>query len=182
MDDPRYGTVPTSALPIINVAPGVTANVLAGTAFGVTGPFYTTQPVQMIDLELQSGGTVSFDVPETYDTAMLYVYDGQLSSVNNHSNATKLSAGHIILFDATSMQNRKLDLSAKSVGAGGGGGKAILFTGKKLNQSIAWRGPIVMTTQDEIQQTLHEIQSRTFPPIRVPWDYMRIASKTMSSN
>jgi quercetin 2,3-dioxygenase len=171
MNDPRYGTVPTKDLPTMNLASGVKVNVLAGTAFGVTGPFETIQPVQMIDFEVLSG-TVSIEVPESLDTAMLYVYEGQLTSVNEHVDSNQLTAGHIVLFDATLANHRKVELSAEAPG-----GKAMLFTGRKLNEPIAWHGPIVMNTQQEIDQTLREIRSGTFPPVRVPWNYKHIASK-----
>jgi quercetin 2,3-dioxygenase len=79
MNDPRYGTVPTDELPTVNVGTGVTARVLAGTSFGVTGPFQTMQPVQMIDIELQNGSELTIDVPQNLDTAMLYVYEGKFA-------------------------------------------------------------------------------------------------------
>ena len=37
-------------------------------------------------------------------------------------------------------------------------------------------GPIVMNTQEEVQQTIKEIRAGRFPPKRVAWDYKRLAS------
>jgi hypothetical protein len=47
MDDPRYGTVDPSALPILS-APGVSARLLAGSTGGKRGPFETVQELQML--------------------------------------------------------------------------------------------------------------------------------------
>ena len=46
--DPRYGTVPTAALPLISLPGGVRGRVLAGTVHGAGGPFKTVQPLQMV--------------------------------------------------------------------------------------------------------------------------------------
>ncbi|CAB9519806.1 Pirin-like protein [Seminavis robusta] len=175
MDDPRYGTVPTQDLPLVDVAPGVTARVLAGHAFqNITGPFATSQEVQMIDLELQAGSTTGcLDlISEGLDTAMLYIYEGTMATVNNKEESA-IQSGQIVLFDASSDENRGMELVAsKEEGA-----KALLFAGKKLKEPIVWHGPIVMNTQSQIQETIRELRKGTFPPVRVKWDYKRLATK-----
>ncbi|CAK4189255.1 unnamed protein product, partial [Aphanomyces euteiches] len=77
MDDPRSGTEPTSAIPQVELAPGVQARLLAGPFLdGRVGPFKTVQPVQMVDFELEAGSNLSFAIPDGYDTCMVYVYEG----------------------------------------------------------------------------------------------------------
>ena len=172
MDDPRYGTVPTKDLPTVDVSKGVQARVLAGPAWDVQGPFATVQNVQMIDFELQPGSaTDCLDILDEMDTAMLYVYEGELEKVNNLPDPVK--EGHIVLFDADSKEQRGLEFSTSPESAG----KAILFVGKKLKEPIAWHGPIVMNTQQQIQETIRELRSGNFPPVRVDWDYKHIATK-----
>lgn len=46
--DPRYGTVPPSALPLAELSGGVRGRVLAGTVASAHGPFQTVQPLQMV--------------------------------------------------------------------------------------------------------------------------------------
>lgn len=53
----------------------------------------------------------------------------------------------------------------------------MVFSGKRINEPIAWRGPIVMNTQQQLQQTFRELERGTFPPVRASWDYKRIATK-----
>jgi quercetin 2,3-dioxygenase len=172
MDDPRYGTVPTKDLPLIDVAPGIEARILAGEAFNMTGPFATVQAVQMVDFELQPGSSGCLDITSGLDTAMLYVYEGTMTRVNTMES---IGAGHIVLFDASSDEHRGIDLATSESQA-----KAILFAGKKLREPIAWHGPIVMNTETQIQETFRELRSGTFPPVRVDWDYKRIATKPKS--
>ncbi|KAL3910761.1 MAG: hypothetical protein SGARI_001966 [Bacillariaceae sp.] len=172
MDDPRYGTVPTKDLPTVNVSEGVQARVLAGPAWDVQGPFETVQNVQMIDFELQPGSaTDCFDILDDLDTAMLYVYEGELEKVNDSPDPVK--EGSIVLFDANSQEQRGLELSTSA----DSGGKAMLFAGKKLKEPIAWHGPIVMNTQQQIQDTFRELRSGNFPPVRVDWDYKLHAAR-----
>ena len=133
--------------------------------------------IQMIDFEISEGTTTGcFDVTAGFDTAMLYVYEGSLAKVNDSDETVE--KGHIILFDASSEEHRGLEFTASS----GGDAKAILFGGKKLKEPIAWHGPIVMNTQKQIQETLRELRSGQFPPVRVDWDYKRIASKPQAKD
>ncbi|KAL3901182.1 MAG: hypothetical protein SGARI_006111, partial [Bacillariaceae sp.] len=161
MDDPKYGTVPTKDLPLVDVAEGVKARVLAGPAWDVQGPFETVQAVQMIDFELQPGSTTDcFDILDGLDTALLYVYEGELAKVNDSPDPIK--EGHIVLLDASSLENRGLEFATSADKPG----KALLFAGKKLKQPIAWHGPIVMNTQQQVQDTIRELRSGQFPPVR----------------
>lgn len=171
MEDPRYGTVPTQDLPLVSIDEGVEARVLAGEAFGVTGPFETVQPVQMIDVEMQAHSEFLMDVASRLDTTLLYVYEGELSSLNNHEE-TVVAPGSVILLDASSDEERGIYLKT-----GGTQAKVLVFAGKKLNEPIAWHGPIVMNTQEQIRDTLKELRSGEFPPVRVDWDYRHVASK-----
>jgi redox-sensitive bicupin YhaK (pirin superfamily) len=168
MDDPRYGTVPASELPLVQLE-GATARVLAGKAMDVQGPFQTVQSVQMIDFELEPNAIVSFDIGEGMDTAMLYIYDGLVESVNEDG---PFEAGHIVLFDANSIEKRGMVIKA----AEQKGLKAMLFAGKKLKEPVAWHGPIVMNTQDQVKETLDALRTGSFPPKRVGWDYKSLAA------
>ena len=61
--------------------------------------------------------------------------------------------------------------------AAGAVASVMLFAGKRLNQPIAWAGPIVMTDEYEIANTMSELRGGFFPPVCVDWDYKHLASK-----
>ena len=48
---------------------------------------------------------------------------------------------------------------------------------KKLKEPIAWHGPIVMNTQEQIYDTFMEMRMGEFPPKRVNWDYKEWSSR-----
>jgi redox-sensitive bicupin YhaK (pirin superfamily) len=175
LDDPEYGTVDPSLLPSQSVAEGVTARVLAGTMFGRTGPFRTKQDVQMIDFDLEKrSSSIEFDIDDGLDTAMVYVYEGSLSGINNNEQVVPTQS--VILLDASDPAKRGVRLVSGSSEEKTG---VLVFSGKKIKEPIAWRGPIVMNTHKEIVETFMDLRSGRFPPVRVDWDYKRIETKSV---
>lgn len=185
MDDPDYGTVSNEDMPVVrdiggnndnSGAKSSRARILAGEAFGktVVGPFRTKQPVQMIDFELQENDVVEFEIGNDMDTALLYVYDGALSGANDSGRSKGgLKDGAIVLLDADDATHRRISMSTPPGQTAG----VMLFAGKKLKEPIAWRGPIVMNTQEQIYETMMELRTGNFPPKRVDWDYKKWGSR-----
>jgi len=70
------------------------------------------------------------------------------------------------LYRAEAVENRHLILFDHGdeivVSAGPQGLRFLLALGKPLNEPIAWHGPIVMNTKEEIQQALKDLQQNTF--------------------
>jgi redox-sensitive bicupin YhaK (pirin superfamily) len=125
----------------------------------------------MIDLELDSAATATLEVTNGLDTAMVYVYEGSLMSLNSKET---IPTGSVVLLDASLDDVRGIELVASDAE---GGAKVLVFAGKKLNEPVAWHGPIVMNTQQQLQQTFQELRSGNFPPKRVDWDYKSFASQ-----
>ena len=49
-----------------------------------------------------------------------------------------------------------------TVQAGEAGIRFLLVSGKPLEEPIAWHGPVVMNTQEELQQAFRDIREGTF--------------------
>jgi len=49
-----------------------------------------------------------------------------------------------------------------TVQAGPEGVRFLLISGAPLNEPIAWHGPIVMNTRDELKQALRDLNNGTF--------------------
>ena len=168
MDDPRYGTVPSNALAAVQLPNGVVARVLAGPlGGGAAGPFKTVQDVSMVHYELPAGRTVVHEVGANLDNAIVYVFRGSVQV----GGGTALGEAQVARFDASDAAARAIALTAGANGAG-----VMLFAGKMLRQPIAWRGPIVMTTDEEVRQAYADLRSGNFPPVRAPFDYRRLAA------
>ena len=52
------------------------------------------------------------------------------------------------------------------VQAGEDGIRFLLVSGKPLQEPVAWYGPIVMNTQEQLRQAFEELREGTFPSIR----------------
>jgi quercetin 2,3-dioxygenase len=172
MDDPKYGNEPPESLPLLQdmpASPGVLGRVIAG-SYGNAhqGPFKTIQPVQMVDYELQAGSTHVHAVPEGLDNCLVYVYEGS-GRVNNEV----VPLHSAIRLNATDPNVRTVTLSADS----GQPLFAMVLAGKMLRQPVAWHGPFVMTTDEEIEQTIREYRRGTFLKKKASWDYKRIAAR-----
>jgi redox-sensitive bicupin YhaK (pirin superfamily) len=175
MDDPAYGTHPTSQIPLYShpqTAPGVQVRVLAGPFehgdFKTTGPFQTVVDVQMLDVVLEPGATFEHVIPSIYDNCLVYAYGKK--GIMSKLSGTLIKPGQIARMDASGLvRNVVLE-------AGHEGLRVMVFSGKMLRQAIAWHGPFVMTTQEEIRKAISEYQRGTFLRKRAAWDYKSIAA------
>ena len=185
MDDPKYGIDGSDRIPKWSSGDGVSVSVLAGpfdppnitkkplgdSSNGtclqtVNGPFNTIAKVSIYDVILEPNTSFEFALSDdTYDNCLLYFYgDTGTGTVNGQ----RVDHGKIMRLDASTQEKRSIVM-----GAGDSGLRAMVFSGKKLNQPIAWHGPFVMTTDAEIRKTLQEYRSGTFLKRRAPFNYKR---------
>jgi hypothetical protein len=71
----------------------------------------------------------------------------------NHDRSPMLFEENLVLYE---------DGEAVQIETGSEGIRFILVSGKPLNEPIAWPGPIVMNTRDELRTAFKEYQSGTF--------------------
>ena len=57
---------------------------------------------------------------------------------------------------------QRLELAGAVVQAGEQGIRFLLVSGKPIEEPVAWYGPIVMNTREELQQAYAELQNGTF--------------------
>lgn len=166
MLDPQYGTRGPSTLPILSSPGQYSGRLLAGKVGDQVGPFKTATSVEMIDMTVERGQKWRHAIDTVYDNVILVVYKG-----GGIANETPVNQHTVLHMDAADPAARQL-----SVTAGADGLSCMLFSGKRINEPIAWRGPFVMNTQAELQQVMNEMRSGTFPPVRVKWDYKRLST------
>ncbi len=126
---------------------GFTVRVLSGNYKGVSGfsPLYVQ--AQVYDIATRSENEVTIQVGET-DTAYLFLLSGDAmidGKAYGEKSALLLNEGNEVSFKSTA-----------------GGGRVILFSAPRLNESIAWGGPIVMNTRQELMQAFEELRAGTF--------------------
>jgi redox-sensitive bicupin YhaK (pirin superfamily) len=157
MTEPRYCGVESAEIPA-ETSPGAHVRVICGTAGGSTGPVQdiVIEP-EYLDVMLEPQATW------THPTALGHTVFAYLFAGEARFGATgePVSAGHgmlVLLGDG--------DLV--SVESGAAGARFLLVSGRPLGEPVAWRGPIVMNTREELDTAWRELADGTFVKHEVP--------------
>jgi quercetin 2,3-dioxygenase len=169
MTAPRYQEVKAADIPEIVDDDGTRVKVVVGSFWGKRGPVdgIAADPMYL-DISVSPGRRKTFPV-ETTRHAFAYVFAGA-------GSFRDASAPHCVLTDTTGEIDEApvLDLSGNrtlilfdrgdevTVQAGPDGVRFLLVSGQPLGEPVAWHGPIVMNTREEIRQALSDLQSGTF--------------------
>ncbi|MBL8965967.1 MAG: pirin family protein, partial [Spirochaetaceae bacterium] len=160
MSDPAYRGVGADEVPVVS-APGASVKVLAGSYGGRTGPVRgVARDPTYLDLGLDpraegaTGGAFELEAPEG-ETAFAFVYEGSLRSAGAGpgGGAAPLAAGDCALFGPGDLVR---------LAAGEEGARLVFARGRPLRESVAWRGPIVMNTEEELDLAFGEYAAGTF--------------------
>ncbi len=171
METPAYRGVSASAIPVVKEEDGRVVSVIAGEYHRVEGPVrhipveplyidVTLPPKAVFDLPVHRGHTVfaqtisgsgRFDpvgIPEIHESpAPLY------SGESDPSKDATCAKGETVLFG---------DGDAVQITAGEKGLRFLLVSGRPLGEPVAWYGPIVMNTREEIVQAFSELRRGDF--------------------
>tara|TARA_Y100000758_G_scaffold282503_1_gene230726 strand:+ start:3256 stop:4161 length:906 start_codon:yes stop_codon:yes gene_type:complete len=168
MTAPRYQDVQTTDIPEITDDDGTKARVICGTFWGQKGPVegINADP-RYLDIAIPPGGRKILPV-ETDRHAFAYIFAGA-GTFRDASAPQSVKTEHLDLSGEVSreeMGNRSLVLfdngNEVTVQAGAQGIRFLLVSGRPLEEPVAWRGPIVMNTQEELQQAFSELQNGSF--------------------
>ncbi|HSV42025.1 MAG TPA: pirin family protein [Methanomassiliicoccales archaeon] len=151
MMPPRYRDIHKEDVIEVNIGKGSNVKVIAGSFQDVTGPVKDlVVPIQYLDVELGPGERLdTFSDPE--HSAFAFVYQGRTSF--------GLGGGSMAGAEQTAVLGKGDFIAAR---AGPGGARFLLVSGRPLREPIAWGGPIVMNTQEELEQAFREIDEGTF--------------------
>jgi len=145
---PRYRGITAGQIPAVELENGVRVKVIAGSIGGARGPMddIVIDP-EYFDCTVPTGQTFIHNTDPAY-TAFVYVIGGM-----GRTCGQAIENGTLVLFD----EGQQLVVSAAGVPL-----RLLLVTGKPLNEPVAWRGPIVMNTQAELETAFREYREGTF--------------------
>ncbi len=148
MMDPRYRGITASQIPEVVMDNGVRIKIIAGTVNGTIGPVrdIVINP-EYLDCTVPEEVAYVHATKPDY-TAFIYVIDGK-----GVINDTEVRNQTLILFDTG--EEFAIKATGKFV-------RFLLLTGKPLNETIAWRGPIVMNSQAELETAFREYREGSF--------------------
>jgi redox-sensitive bicupin YhaK (pirin superfamily) len=148
---PRYRGIEARQIPVVEHRDGVKIRVVCGTVDGVQGPVREIRiDPEYLDVEVPGGAVFNRPVPAGY-TVFAYVFAGK----GNFAPGSKkvIGAGNLVTFS---------EGGGVEIAAGEGGVRFLLVSGKPLREPVAWRGPIVMNTEEELRLAFAEYAAGTF--------------------
>lgn len=151
MMPPRYRDIKAGDIPEIQRDNGVVIRIICGTMDGVQGPAgdIVTDPAYM-DITIPADATHVQEIPEGH-TAFSYIIQGQ-GRFDTASQKT-IKKGELVLF--TDGDQIRVTAAKEPV-------RFLLASGRPLKESVAWRGPIVMNTEEELKIAFEEYKNGTF--------------------
>jgi len=168
MTTPRYQDVAATDVPEVIDDDGTRVRVVVGSFWGKTGPVdgIAADP-SYLDISVPPGVRKTLPV-ETTRHAFAYVFEGsgtfrdasgpqpvRTDRVGSNAEAALEMTGNrsLVLFDRG---------DEVTVQAGEEGIRFLLVSGKPLEEPVAWQGPIVMNTPEELRQAYAELRNGTF--------------------
>ncbi len=148
MMQPRYRDFKAEEIPLVTTASGAEVKVICGSFQGSVGPArdIITAP-QYWDVYIPPETELVLPAPSG-ETCFLYAYEGEAKI-----GEQQIRNRQIALLD----DGDEVALTASAAGF-----RMLFLRGKPLNESISWRGSIVMNTREEIQAAFRELEKGTF--------------------
>lgn len=167
MTAPRYQDVVSDEIPEVTDDDGTHVRIICGSFWGKTGPVdgIAADP-RYLDVTVPAGQRKALKV-ETSRNAFAYVFEGS-ATFRDASEPRGVRTDQIGPHgeEQTVIGNRSLVLFDSGdevvVQAGPEGVRFLLVSGKPIEEPVAWRGPIVMNTNEELQQAYAELREGTF--------------------
>ena len=169
MMKPRYQDIKAGEIPSVTLKNGIVVKVMAGKLAGVEGPVkdIVIDP-EMLDVTVPAGTTFVHPLPQGH-TCFAYVLNGEGYFDDRRDAYAYEVVGRgwsdverrcvcepetVVLFEheGDSVQVTTIEKPVRF----------LLVSGRPLNEPVAWQGPIVMNSQEELRVAFEEFRSGTF--------------------
>ncbi|WP_322807377.1 pirin family protein [Thermanaerothrix sp.] len=152
MSPPRYQDVQAAAIPQVTYG-GARLRVVAGTVNGVHGPVreIAAQPVYL-EVSLPAGQVFEWATQPDH-TLLVYLFEGRGHfGYDAQGQAVQVEAPCMLVYDV----GERVRIATAA------GARFMFISGRPFREPIYPYGPFVMTTREEIEQTLRDLRNGTF--------------------
>ncbi len=168
MTDPRYQDIKAQDIPEVTDDDGTRVRVVCGEFWGKKGPVdgVAADP-QYLDVSVPPGQRKRLAI-ETSRNAFAYVFagSGSFRDASAPQGVQTEQVGSAKAGTPDLVANRSLVLFGRGdevvVQAGDEGIRFLLVSGSPIEEPVAWYGPIVMNTQQQLQQAYTELREGSF--------------------
>ncbi len=146
MAPPGYQGITAAQTPTVALPDGAgTVRLLAGAFQGATGPAKTFTPMQVWDVQLKAGHTVTLPAPAGHTTVPL-VYQGRVKTADGQ----EAGDAEMIVYERGGEGVQLTALADTTL---------LWLCGEPIDEPVVGYGPFVMNTPQEIQQAFADFQS-----------------------
>jgi redox-sensitive bicupin YhaK (pirin superfamily) len=143
---PRYRGITNDQIPSLEKE-GARIKIIAGRIDDVEGPIQDLAvTVEYFDVKLEAGKTFEYTTKKDHKV-FTYVIEG-----SGYSDDAFVESHQCALFS----EGDNIKIRTKD------GLRFLFVTGKPLNEPVAWGGPIVMNTKEELAEAFKELERGTF--------------------
>ncbi len=137
--------IPTLTLRDVNGAEAGTVRPIAGSFEGASGPARTFTPMQVWDVQLKAGHTVTLPAPEGHTTVPL-VYQGRVKTADGQ----EAGDAEMIVYERAGEGVQLTALADTTL---------LWVCGEPIDEPVVGYGPFVMNSAQEIQQAFADFRS-----------------------
>ena len=143
---PGYQGITAAQTPVVELPGGAgTVRLIAGAFEGTQGPARTFTPLQVWDVQLKAGHTVTLPAPEGHTTVPL-VYQGRVKTPDGQ----EAGDAEMIVFERAGEGVQLTALTDTTL---------LWLCGEPIDEPVVGYGPFVMNTEQEIRQAFVDFQS-----------------------
>ena len=151
MMDPRYRDLRNEEIPLVDEGDTIKVKIICGEYHGVKGPVQdiVTEP-EYLDVFIAPNSEFNHIIPQGHN-AFAYVIEGEGSFDPYEDRYIKQE--HLVIYE----DGEEVLIKTRENAV-----RFLLISGKPINEPVAWRGPIVMNTEEELRIAFQEYQNGTF--------------------
>ena len=151
MMKPRYRDIKEGQIPVVILDDKVKVKVICGQVGETIGPVkdIVTDP-EYLDVHIENGGAFKRKFKRGH-TVFAYIFEGE--GYFDDKREKLKHVGDLVLFE----EGDEVKISTENEHV-----RFLLISGKPIGEPVAWRGPIVMNTQEELITAFREYQNGTF--------------------
>lgn len=156
MADPAYRDISPDKIAVVEDE-NATVRVLSGNYKDAKGALQGSySEVTYLDVEIPANGTWQYNEATNDKTLFIYLFEGSIIT----GEGKEEQKGCAVLYSASNTNGEEKEVV--EIKAGENGARFALLSAKPLKEPVAWGGPIVMNSREELEEAFDELNTGHF--------------------
>jgi len=170
MTDPKYRNLQPKDVPRLTLDDGTSVKLVSGEIANVPGTGKVKGPVSdlsvdvhYLDVSMPDSSSFEYRLPPSFN-AFAYLLEGEATFGRSANEPAR--SKEVVLFER---EGESIKVKTRDLGA-----RFLLIGGIPLNEPVAWYGPIVMNTQEQLARAMEDLREGSFIRHKATtYDYFR---------